>query len=140
MGGSFNSTICGAGICRPAKLVGVEVRKSLSLLLFFSARLWGQEPFQIHGYIQGRFTNQEGTPDRLEIRRARVILSGNPISQLSYAFQADLVRRPFFIDMAVQWKFSRAVRATAGQFKMPFSAESLIPEYVNIPIVRARAV
>jgi hypothetical protein len=47
--------------------------KQLALVLFFSACLQAQDIFQIHGYIQGRFTNQEGTPDRLEIRRARVI-------------------------------------------------------------------
>jgi len=46
--------------------------KRLPLVLFFSFGLPAQAPFQVHGYVQGRFTNQEGTSDRLEIRRARV--------------------------------------------------------------------
>lgn len=61
----------------------------------------GSNAFQIHGYIQGRFTNQEGTPDRLEIRRARVIVSGDPISKLSYTFQVDLVKVPYVMDASL---------------------------------------
>ena len=94
----------------------------------------------MHGYIQGRFTNQEGTPDRLEIRRARVIVSGEPVSKLSYTFQVDVVKRPYVMDAAVTWKFARSIRVTAGQFKIPFSTESLTSDNVNIPIARARAI
>jgi phosphate-selective porin OprO and OprP len=102
--------------------------------------LWAQGPFQIHGYIQGRFTNQEGTPDRLEIRRARVVLSGDPLSHLSYSFQVDVVKRPYVMDASLTWRFSRALRLTGGQFKIPFSAESLISDNLNVPIARSRAV
>jgi phosphate-selective porin OprO and OprP len=114
--------------------------KRLVLVLLFPVCLRAQGLFQIHGYIQGRFTNQEGTPDRLEIRRARVILSGDPLSKLSYTFQVDVVKRPFLMDAALTWKFSRSIRLTAGQFKIPFSAESLISDNLNTPIARARAV
>jgi phosphate-selective porin OprO and OprP len=110
------------------------------LALLFSACLRGQREFQIHGYVQGRFTNQEGTPDRLEIRRARVIVSGDPLSELSYTFQVDVVKRPYLMDAALTWKFSRSIRLTGGQFKIPFSTESLISDNVNIPIARARAI
>jgi hypothetical protein len=61
----------------------------------------GSNAFQIHGYIQGRFTNQEGTPDRLEIRRARVIVSGDPVSKLSYTLQVDLVKVPYVMDASL---------------------------------------
>jgi len=115
-------------------------RKRLVLVLFFPVCLRAQGIFEIHGYIQGRFTNQEGTPDRLEIRRARLILSGNPLSKLSYTFQIDVVKRPFLMDAALTWKFSPTLRLTGGQFKIPFSAESLISDNLNIPIARARAV
>src|SRR5206468_11204003 len=80
------------------------------------------------------------TPDRLEIRRARLILSGDPLSKLSYTFQIDVVKRPFLMDAALTWKFSPSLRLTGGQFKIPFSAESLISDNLNIPIARARAV
>ena len=114
--------------------------KRLALVLFFPVCLRAQGIFQIHGYIQGRFTNQEGTPDRLEIRRARLILSGDPLSKLSYTFQIDVVKEPFLMDAALTWRFSRSLRLTGGQFKIPFSAESLISDNLNIPIARARAV
>jgi phosphate-selective porin len=102
--------------------------------------LRAQGSFEVHGYIQGRFTNQEGTPDRLEIRRARLIISGKPISKLSYLFQADLVKGPYLMDAALIYDVSRALRFTAGQFKIPFSTESVIADNLNIPIARARAV
>src|SRR5215470_12931912 len=111
-----------------------------SAILVFAPLLHAQSPFQVHGYIQGRFTNQEGTPDRLEIRRARVILSGDPVSKLSYTVQVDFVKQPYLMDVALTWKFSRSLRLTAGQFKIPFSAESLISDNLNIPIARSRAV
>jgi phosphate-selective porin len=114
--------------------------KRFVLALLLSACLRGQSEFQVHGYIQGRFTNQEGTPDRLEIRRARVIVSGDPVSKLSYTFQVDVVKRPYLMDAAVTWKFARSIRFTAGQFKIPFSTESLTSDNVNIPIARARAI
>lgn len=125
---------------RPVTLVEVILSKRLVLVLFFPVCLRAQGIFEIHGYIQGRFTNQEGTPDRLEIRRARLILSGNPLSKLSYTFQIDVVKRPFLMDAALTWKFSPTLRLTGGQFKIPFSAESLISDNLNIPIARARAV
>lgn len=112
----------------------------LAFLSFFPASLWAQGPFQIHGYIQGRFTNQEGTPERLEIRRARVSVTGNALSKLSYTFQVDVVKRPYLMDLALAWEFSRVLRLTGGQFKIPFSAESLVSDSLNIPIARARAV
>jgi len=108
--------------------------------MFLPLCLRAQDIIQIHGYIQGSFTNQEGTPDRLEIRRARLILSGDPLSKLSYTFQVDFVKRPYLMDAALTWEFSRFLRLTGGQFKIPFSAESLISDNLNIPIARARAV
>jgi phosphate-selective porin OprO/OprP len=118
----------------------IPVWKRLLLALLSSACLRGQAEFQIHGYIQGRFTNQEGTPDRLEIRRARVILSGDPVSKLSYTFQVDVAKQPYLMDAALTWRFSRSIRLTGGQFKIPFSAESLLSDNLNVPIARARVV
>jgi phosphate-selective porin len=114
--------------------------KTLAALLWFSCPLWAQDPFDIHGYIQGRFTNQEGTPDRLEIRRARLLLSGDPFSQFSYNFQVDVLKKPFLLDASLTWKPSTFVRITAGQLKIPFSGESLLADNLDIPIERARAV
>jgi hypothetical protein len=121
-------------------LIEVILSKRLSFALLWTVCLRGNDLFQVHGYVQGRFTNQEGTPDRLEIRRARLILSGDPLSKLSYTFQIDFVKEPYLMDAALTWKFSPSLRVTGGQFKIPFSAESLISDNLNMPIARARAV
>jgi phosphate-selective porin OprO/OprP len=118
----------------------VRTWKRLICVPLLSACGWAQRPIQIHGYIQGRFTNQEGTPDRLEIRRARVSVLGNPFSKLSYIAQVDLVKVPHLLDLAVAWKFNHALQLTGGQFKIPFSSESLQSDNLNIPIARARTV
>lgn len=102
--------------------------------------LLAQEPFQIGGYIQGRFTNREGTPDRLEIRRARLVVFGDPLPDFSYNVQADVAHAPYLLDASLTWKFSGAFRLTSGQFKIPFSTESLASDNFDVPVERARAV
>jgi phosphate-selective porin len=102
--------------------------------------VWAQQAFQFHGYIQGRFTNQEGTPDRLEIRRARLIFSGDPVEDLSYQFQVDVAKVPYIMDANLAFHPWKDFRITTGQFKLPFSAESLISDNLNTPVARARAV
>ena len=114
--------------------------RGLILACLSAASVWAQSPFQVHGYVQGRFTNQEGTPDRLEIRRARLIFSGEPVSDLSYTFQVDAAKTPYILDAALAWKPATDLKITAGQFKIPFSTESLIADSLNIPIARSRAV
>ena len=115
------------------------VRGFLSIFLL-AFRVRAQSSFDVHAYIQGRFTNQEGTPDRLEIRRARVIVSGDPVSDLSYSFQVDVAKTPYILDASLTWKFPGDLRVTAGQFKIPFSTESLIADNLEIAIARSRAV
>src|SRR4051795_5634388 len=44
------------------------------------------------------------------------------------------------MEAAVTWKYSRWLRVTGGQFKIPFSTESLVSDNLNTPIARARAV
>ena len=51
-----------------------------------------------------------------------------------------MVKRPYIMDAALTWKFSRALQLTGGQLKIPFSAESLISDSQNVPIARSRAV
>ena len=102
--------------------------------------LCAQDAVQVHGYVQGRFTDQPGTSDRLEIRRARLILSGTPVSKFSYRFQVDFAKRPYLMDASIAWRGSREFAFTAGQMKIPFSAESLISDNLNAPVARSRAV
>lgn len=84
--------------------------KSCARFLFPSTCPWAQTPVPIRGNIQGRFTNQENTVDRLEIRPARLIVSGDPVSNRSYNVQADLAKAPYLMDAALTAKFSRVFR------------------------------
>src|SRR5262249_32341117 len=47
---------------------------------------------------------------------------------------------PYLLDASLTWKISESFRLTAGQFKIPFSTESIMPDNLDIPIERARAV
>jgi phosphate-selective porin len=95
---------------------------------------------QVHGYVQGRFTDQGTAEDRLEIRRARVIASGDAFTRVSYRVQVDLAKEPYLMDAALVVHVSRWLAVTAGQMKIPFSAESIISDDQNPPISRSRAV
>ncbi len=46
-----------------------------------------QSPFEVHGYIQGQFTDRETVPGRLETRRARVAFQPR-VSKRSFPFVA----------------------------------------------------
>jgi Phosphate-selective porin O and P len=112
----------------------------LTTACLFAATLRAQEPIQFHGLLQGRFTDQQGTPDRLEIRRARLIVMGDPATGLSYKFQADFAKSPYIIDAFLAYRFSSAVTVSAGQMKIPFGGESILNDLLNPPVSRSRAV
>jgi hypothetical protein len=118
----------------------VRIRTSLFTGLVFSISLYAQRPYEIHGYIQGRYTDNISTPDLLEIRRTRANITGEPIARLFYRFQMDVAKRPNLLDASIAWKFSPGLSLTAGQMKIPFSGENLIADNLNAPIARARAV
>jgi phosphate-selective porin len=112
----------------------------LTTACLFAATLRAQEPIQFHGLLQGRFTDQQGTPDRLEIRRARLIVMGDPAIGLSYKFQADFAKSPYIIDAVLAYRFSSDVTVSAGQMKIPFGGESILNDLLNPPVSRSRAV
>jgi hypothetical protein len=105
-----------------------------------SGTLGAQSAFEIHGYIQGRFTDQLGTSDRLEIRRARIILFGEPLPKFSYRFQVDVAKKPYLMDASIGYRPAQAFSVSLGQMKIPFSAESLISDDRNAPVSRSRVV
>jgi hypothetical protein len=69
-----------------------------------SGTLAAQSAFEVHGYIQGRFTDQLGTPERLEIRRARLIVFGDPLPKFSYRFQVDVAKKPYLMDASIAYR------------------------------------
>ena len=115
-------------------------RLPLLAALLFSPLVYAQSAFELHGYVQGRLTRQPGTPDRMEIRRARLSVSGNVLSGLSYKVQGDFAKSPYLMDASLAYRFSRPFSIAIGQMKIPFSAENLISDDRNAPVSRSRAV
>lgn len=68
------------------------------------------------------------------------MIFGDPLPNFSYNLQADVAHALYLLDASVTWKISESIRITSGQFKIPFSTESLAPDNLDIPIERARAV
>jgi hypothetical protein len=64
-------------------------------------------PFHLSGYIQVRFTDARDTPDRFEVRRARILLSGELNSRVSYLVQGDALKLPGLLDADVEFKAGR---------------------------------
>jgi hypothetical protein len=95
---------------------------------------------ELHGYVQGRLTDQPGTSGRMEIRRARLSASGNLLPRLSYKVQGDFAKSPYLMDAFIAFRLWQPLSLTAGQMKIPFSAENLISDDKNAPVARSRAV
>jgi len=96
--------------------------------------------FHLSGYIQGRFTNARDTPDRFEIRRARLLLNGALSSRISYLVQGDVLKLPGLLDADVEFKAATVLKFTAGQFKLPFSLSSLTSDNLEASVERAKVV
>jgi phosphate-selective porin OprO/OprP len=97
-------------------------------------------PLHMSGYIQGRFTDARDTPDRFEVRRVRIQLSGELNSRVSYLVQGDALKLPGRLDADVEFKAGRTLKFTAGQFKLPFSLCSLTSDHLEAPVERAKVV
>jgi phosphate-selective porin len=97
-------------------------------------------PFHLSGYIQLRFTDSRDTPNRFEVRRARLQLNGDLNSRISYAIQGDVLKLPNLLDAEVEFKATRGLKFTAGQFKLPFSLSSLTADNLEATIERAKVV
>ena len=76
----------------------------------------------------------------MEVRRARLILSGAPLPRISFRLQGDFVKAPYLMDASVGVKVIQPLAVTIGQTKIPFSAESLVSDDRNAPVARSRAV
>ncbi len=76
------------------------------------------------GYVQARWTGAPRSTNSFEIRRARLIAEGKLADNISYQVQADGVK-PQLLDARADFRIARQLRITVGQFKIPFSYESL---------------
>jgi phosphate-selective porin OprO and OprP len=82
---------------------------------------------QLSGYTQFRYQilDEPGKKDGFDIRRARLDLKGNLTPFFGYRLQADFAEKPKMIDAFGDIKLADYFTITAGQFKIPFSMESV---------------
>ena len=83
---------------------------------------------QFSGYIQTRFqSNQKaGTPDGLDIRRARLDIRGDVKTAWEYRLQVDFAGTPKLLDGYAVFKPFDFLKVQVGQFKIPLSPDNIM--------------
>jgi phosphate-selective porin OprO and OprP len=82
-------------------------------------------PFRISGYGQVQWASLPGAGSTFQLRRGRVSVDGDVKKLASYKIQVDTVHAPSLLDAYFQLNLHSAAKLTLGQFKVPFSQESL---------------
>jgi phosphate-selective porin OprO/OprP len=89
-------------------------------------------PLKLTGFSQFLFTAWDKDADSsgarinsFSARRVRLTLSGELFKNVSYKLQVDAVKSPMVLDALVEFKLVPEVGIRVGQFKVPFSQESL---------------
>jgi len=83
---------------------------------------------QISGLVQARYQGfaQSGVNNAFDLRRVRLDLRGNVSDDWSYDVYSEFAGSNVkLVDAFVQYKIADFLKFTAGQFKIPFSIESL---------------
>jgi phosphate-selective porin len=81
--------------------------------------------FKLTGYTQALSTTQSAGLDGLAIRRARFSLVGDILKNVKIKVQVDLLKSPVLLDAQIDWTLAKTAVVRFGQFKIPFSLESL---------------
>lgn len=114
----------------------------LAMLMIISGLTFAQDKVdrtpKISGFVQtlyqANFNDEfELIDNTFRMRRVRMSLEGKLIENLSYKIQGDFVNSPMLVDAYLKYKFNDALSIQAGQFKIPFTIESLINP-VNLEI------
>ncbi len=88
----------------------------------------GTKALQISGLLQERYQGfqQTGVNDAFDLHRIRLIVQGNVTNDWAYYTQTELAGSGVkLVDAYTSYKFGDYLKFTAGQFKIPFSLESL---------------
>ncbi len=91
----------------------------------------GSKALQISGLLQERYQGFEQTTvnNAFDLHRIRLIVSGNISDDWSYYTQTELGGTGVkLVDAYTAFKVADYLKFTAGQFKIPFSLESLQPD------------
>lgn len=114
----------------------------LATLMIISGLAFAQEKVdrtpKISGFVQtfyqANFDDDfKLTDNTFRMRRVRMSIDGKLTEKLSYKLQGDFVNSPMLVDAYLKYKFCDAFAIQAGQFKVPFTMESLINP-VNLEI------
>jgi phosphate-selective porin OprO and OprP len=103
----------------------------------------GSKLLQIGGLLQERYQGfeQKGVNNAFDLHRARLIISGNVTDDWSYFTQTELGGTGVkLVDAYTAYKVADYLKFTAGQFKIPFSLESLTGDAQLEFIDRSQAV
>lgn len=79
------------------------------------------------GLLQTRYQSFQGTNtiDGFDVRRARLGLKGAITHDWDYELLVEFAGNPFLLDGYTTYKFADYLKVSVGQFKIPFSLESL---------------
>lgn len=114
-----------------------------------------EKTIDIKGYLQTMYSvpddnNRTPANKRLtssfSIKTARIVFSGKAGPDWSYTFMLDGIRQPAIMDAFLDFSREKvlpepfAFKFRAGQFKVPFSAENLVPDADLETVNRAQAV
>jgi phosphate-selective porin OprO/OprP len=87
----------------------------------------GSKALQISGLVQARYQGfeQSGVNNSFDLHRARLDAKGNITDQWSYEVYTEFASTTKLLDAYTAYKIADFLKFTAGQFKIPFSYESL---------------
>ena len=80
---------------------------------------------KLNGFTQVGYTHWEEGVSEFRIRRARVGLKGDVFKNINYRLQIDATKSLILLDAIVEFSLSSHLGLRIGQFKVPFSLESL---------------
>ena len=87
----------------------------------------GSKALQISGLVQARYQGfeQSGVNNAFDLHRARLDAKGNITDKWSYEVYTEFASTTKLLDAYTSYKIADYLKFTAGQFKIPFSYESL---------------
>jgi phosphate-selective porin OprO and OprP len=80
---------------------------------------------KLSGYAQLLYTGQDSGLDGFTLRRARFSLSGELLKNVRFKLQLDAAKSPALYDAQIDFTLHEKASLRIGQFKVPFSLESL---------------
>lgn len=102
----------------------------------------GSGALEISGLVQARYQGygKQSTNNSFDLHRARLDAKGNLTSKWSYEIYTEFAASTKLLDAYMSYKIADFLQVQAGQFKVPFSYESLVADSKLELIDRSQAV